>query len=193
MFTPASPAQRAKLPSPIEKKYGDGQERRCSHRHRPHSGRNSRRQSRRSAGTARSAGVHTGIARQRAKLPSPIEKKRRPGAPVFTPASPAQRAKLPSPIEKKHGDGQERRCSHRHRPHSGRNSHRQSRRSTGTARSAGVHTGIARAAGETQTTGRSESERRRLPPHVPRRGHHPGFRVAPGHRGSASAPVPKAP
>ena len=71
MFTPASPAQRAKLPSPIEKKRGDGQERRCSHRHRPHSGRNSRRQSRRSTGTARSAGPPASPA-QRAKLPSPI-------------------------------------------------------------------------------------------------------------------------
>ena len=162
MFTPASPAQRAKRPSPIEKKYGDGQERRCSHRHRPHSGRNSHRQSRRSTGTARSAGVHTGIARAAGETPVANREKARgrPGAPVFTPASPAQRAKLPSPVEKKHGDGQERRCSHRHRPRSGRNSHRQSRRSTETARSAGVHTGIARAAGETPIANREEARGR---------------------------------
>ena len=57
MFTPASPAQRAKLPSPIKKKRGDDQERRCSHRHRPHSGRNSHRQSARSAGTAWNANL----------------------------------------------------------------------------------------------------------------------------------------
>ena len=159
VFRPASPAQRAKLPSPPAKKRGArnaglqtgiartvgetplatreearSQERRSSDRHRPRSGRNSPRHPEQKRG-ARNAGLQTGIARTAGETPIATQRRSaEPGTPVFRPASPAQRAKLPPPPAKKRG-----------------------------ARNAGLQTGIARTAGETPLA----TERRSAEPGAP--------------------------
>ena len=71
VFRPASPAERAKLPSPVPVR-------------------------RRRLGTPV---FRPASPAERAKLPSPVPvRRRRLGTPVFRPASPAKRAKLPSPV-----------------------------------------------------------------------------------------------
>ena len=150
VFRPASPAPRAKLPSPLPawRQVRNAASppggaftphaRRTpasSDRHRQLRGRNSHRPSRPGAAGSGTPPV----------LPAgPSHRHARPGTPVFRPASPAPRAKLPSPLPawrcrirnaaSPPGGGlhtgtpaQERRSSDRHRPLRGRNSHRPSR------------------------------------------------------------------
>ena len=134
VFRPASRPKAAKLPSPTTKKRGKGQERRSSDRHRGQRPRNSHPQPRRSAGTARSAGLQTDIAARGRETPIPNYEEAR--------------------------DGQERRSSDRHRGQRPRNSHRQPRRSAGKARNAGLQTGIAAKGRETPIPNREGARER---------------------------------
>ena len=238
VFRPASPAPRAKLPSPLPPVWRSRTpvtpiappprmaQPNPSNSHRP---------SRPGAAGSGTPPV----------LPAgPFTPARPPGTPVFRPASSAPRAKRPSPLPAWRcrirnaasppggalhtgTPAQERRSSDRHRPLRGRNSHRPSR--PGAAgpqappvlpagaftparppRNAGLHTGIARSAGETpiappglalpdqerrQSSRRGPShrharqERRSSDRHRPLRGRNSHRPSRPGAAGSGTPPV----
>ena len=93
----------------------NSQERRCSHRHRPRSGRNSLRYS--AAGRSTPGGW-------RSAIPAPVQAVGALHGGSF--AACGRDAALKSGAPDRRRNSQERRCSHRHRPRSGRNSLRYS-------------------------------------------------------------------